>query len=76
MAMDTSAGIVRILRSDGNTSGTGFVVSGSGLIATCSHVVQNPDAQTIGEKRPDRVTVVFNATGDQTRGKGGPGMVA
>ncbi len=65
MAIDTAAGIVRILGPDGSTSGAGFVVSESGLIATCSHVIQSQALQTRGEAKPDKVTVVFNATGDK-----------
>jgi hypothetical protein len=65
MTLDLAPGIVRILRPDGTTSGTGFVVSDSGLIATCSHVIQSQDSQIRGESRPERITVVFNATGER-----------
>ena len=40
MSNDLTAGIVRILKPDGSTAGTGFVVSDEGLIATCAHVVK------------------------------------
>ncbi len=65
MQPDLTAGIVRILHPDGSTAGTGFVVSANGLIATCSHVVQSEHSQRDGEPRPERVTVVFQATGEQ-----------
>ncbi|HKZ86258.1 MAG TPA: trypsin-like peptidase domain-containing protein, partial [Anaerolineae bacterium] len=65
MQPDLAAGIVRILHADGSTAGTGFVVSARGLIATCSHVVQSEQSQRDGEPRPERVSVVFHATGEQ-----------
>ena len=66
MAIDLATGsIVRILRPDGTTSGTGFVVSDSGLISTCSHVIQSQDSQNRGDPRPEKVTVIFNATGEK-----------
>ena len=66
MAIDIKAGVVRILRSDGNaTSGAGFVVSDNGLLATCSHVVQPEDSQKKGEPRPEKVDLIFCATGEQ-----------
>lgn len=65
MTRDLTAGIVRILRPDGTTSGTGFLVSGDGLIATCSHVVQPEEEQDRGEPQPEEVSVVFKATGDE-----------
>ncbi len=40
MSTDLTAGIVRILKPDGTTAGTGFVVSDEGLIAACSHFAQ------------------------------------
>lgn len=39
MTEGLTAGIARILDFAGNTVGTGFVVTGAGLIATCVHVV-------------------------------------
>ncbi|MGD9658137.1 MAG: trypsin-like peptidase domain-containing protein, partial [Methylocystis sp.] len=63
MSEDLKTGIVRILRPDGSTAGTGFLVNDSGLIVTCSHVVQ--DYQLQGKQvRPDKVTVVFRASGE------------
>lgn len=58
-------GIVRILDSNGVTVGTGFVVSESGLIATCSHVIQHEALQERGQLRPEKVAIVFHATGDE-----------
>jgi hypothetical protein len=57
--------IVRILDSNGYIAGTGFVISESGLIATCSHVIQNEALQKRGEPRPEKVAIVFHATGDE-----------
>jgi hypothetical protein len=73
MTIDLTAGIVRILNSEGLTSGTGFVVSDEGLIATCSHVVQSEDSQQRGDPRPDHVDVIFHATGDCRRAIVEPG---
>lgn len=58
-------GIVRILHNDGVLAGTGFVVSESGLIATCSHVIQHTKLQDLGEPRPEKVRVIFHLTGDE-----------
>lgn len=38
--MDIKKSIVRILDANGKTKGTGFLVYGTNLIATCSHVIQ------------------------------------
>ncbi len=59
--MDTGliSGIVRILDMDGNTAGTGFVVTGEGLIATCAHVVTSA-----GSRPGDVVNITFHATGE------------
>jgi hypothetical protein len=58
------SGIVRILRpEDGITAGTGFLVNEGGLIVTCSHVVQHHEKQK-KQQRPDKVTVVFRASGE------------
>ncbi len=56
---DLRAGIVRVTRPDGETAGTGFVVSDEGLIATCAHVVQGA-----GAGPGDTVRVAFHATGE------------
>ncbi|GCE27638.1 hypothetical protein KDA_31220 [Dictyobacter alpinus] len=58
-------GIVRILDRERKTAGTGFLISESGLIATCSHVIQRDILQEQGEPRPEKVTVIFHATGDE-----------
>ena len=65
MSSNLTAGIIRILRPDGSTAGTGFVVSADGLIATCSHVIQGEQSQRDGEPRPERVVVVFHNTGER-----------
>jgi S1-C subfamily serine protease len=66
LAIDIKAGVVRILRSDGKTtSGAGFVVSEKGLLATCSHAVQPEESQKKGEPRPEKVDLIFCATGEQ-----------
>lgn len=69
MAIDLKAGIVRILKPDGTTAGTGFVVSDDGLIATCSHVVQDEESQRQGKPRPEYVDLVFHAAGGHCRAK-------
>lgn len=45
MPVDLTAGIVRILKPDGTTSGTGFILTDDGLIATCAHVITNAGAE-------------------------------
>ena len=57
---DLPTSIVRILGSDGNTVGTGFVVTADGLIATCAHVVRSA-----GAGPGVIVRQVFHATGDE-----------
>lgn len=39
MSIDLRLGIVRIIDRDGNTVGTGFLITSNGLIATCAHVI-------------------------------------
>ena len=51
--------IIRVLKSDGSTVGTGFVVSADGLIATCAHVVEAAESGP-GQK----VRVAFDAAGE------------
>ena len=65
MALDLKAGTVRVIRSDSETTGAGFVVSENGLIATCSHVIQPEASQKKGEPNPKRIHVIFCATGEQ-----------
>jgi hypothetical protein len=64
MAVDLMAGLVRIFRPDGATAGTGFLVDETGLIVTCSHVVQDHEEQG-REPRPEEVKVVFGGGGAQ-----------
>lgn len=63
MAIDLLKGIVRILRYDGTTSGTGFIVSNDGLIITCSHVIQDLKSQETGVPNPDEVAIALPTTG-------------
>jgi hypothetical protein len=65
--MDYTASIVRILAHDGNTRGTGFVVSRDGLIATCAHVLKETGDQGQGDAR--EVTVVFKVNETQRKTK-------
>ena len=67
MSLDFKSGIVRILSQNGSTTGVGFVVSEEGLIATCSHVVQDENSQRRGDSLPEYVDVVFYATGERRR---------
>ncbi len=69
MSADLTVGLVRILRTDGTTTGTGFVISDEGLIATCSHVVQSEESQGRGDPRPDTVDIVFQATGERRQAR-------
>lgn len=57
MQSNLISGIVRILRPDGKTSGTGFVVSDS-LIATCAHVIP-PGLEPKADSPPGKVDLVF-----------------
>jgi WD40 repeat protein len=63
MAQDINKGLVRILKSDGSTSGAGFLASADGLIVTCSHVIQ-ADLEN-GKASPGRVTIVLQSTGER-----------
>jgi hypothetical protein len=66
LSSEIQNGLVRILQPDGKTtSGTGFILSDTGLIATCSHVIQAEKLQVKGYPRPDKVAVIFHATGEQ-----------
>jgi WD40 repeat protein len=60
MAVDLRASIVRILDSDGETAGTGFVVTVEGLIATCAHVVE-----LAGSGPGGTVGLKLHATGEE-----------
>jgi hypothetical protein len=66
MPFDLKAGIVRILAADGTTtSGTGFILSEKGIIATCSHVVQAEKLQVRGYHKPEKVEVIFRSNGQK-----------
>ncbi len=58
MTNDLSASVVRILRPDGETVGTGFLVSEE-LVVTCAHVV------VAACKVGSQVTIVFHTTSGQ-----------
>lgn len=71
--MDTSSisnellsSIVHVVDYDNNgrviSKGTGFVITKDGLIATCSHVVQDPDFQEIGDPLPESVNIIFSSS--------------
>jgi S1-C subfamily serine protease len=59
--MPLTTAIVRILDQHGQTAGTGFLLTGDGLIATCAHVVRSA-----GAGPGEIVRLVFHATGDET----------
>lgn len=66
MPFDLKTGIVRILAADGaTTTGTGFILSEKGVIATCSHVIQPEKLQVRGYPRPEKVEVIFRANGQR-----------
>jgi len=63
MSEDWKAGLVRIIRPNGSTAGTGFVLSEDGLAVTCSHVIQDYRSQGSGEPKPEGVNIVFQCNG-------------
>ena len=65
LELDFHAGIVKILKPDGELAGTGFLVSDNGLIATCSHVILAEALQKNGREPPDKASIVFYAGGEQ-----------
>ena len=66
MPFDLKTGIVRILAADGTTtSGTGFILSEKGIIATCSHVIQPEKLQVRGYPKQEKVEVIFRANGQR-----------
>jgi WD40 repeat protein len=60
MSIDLPPGIVRILRPDGTTNGTGFLVTKDGLIVTCTHVILTP-----GQPPPENISLIFQQTGEK-----------
>lgn len=60
MTIDLTAGIVRILDSNNQTVGAGFVLTADNLIATCAHVVQSA-----GAGPGDTVCLVFHLASDE-----------
>ncbi|MFN8381841.1 MAG: tetratricopeptide repeat protein [Anaerolineales bacterium] len=60
MALAILSGVVHIVSVDGISSGVGIVVSGSGLIITCSQVIQSLHSQRRNEERPRKVKLYFN----------------
>jgi WD40 repeat protein len=58
---DLQKSIVRILRENGDTAGTGFLLNDTGLIATCAHVIWNEGGP---RPRPEKITLVFHAIGE------------
>ncbi len=64
MFQDLVGGIVRIVNPNGSTAGAGFVASDDGLVVTCSHVVEDFESQLQGKPKPEKVRIVFYATGD------------
>jgi len=66
LPFDLKTGIVRILAADGTTtSGTGFILSEKGIIATCSHVIQPEKLQVRGYPKPEKVEVIFRSNGQK-----------
>jgi WD40 repeat protein len=57
MTAELTIGIVRLLNPQGETAGTGFVVTDDGLVATCAHVVEAAGSEPGGSVR-----VAFHAT--------------
>lgn len=61
---DWPTGIVRVVPKNGKTpGGTGFIVSADGLIATCSHVIQDEKLQKCKVPVPHSVEVLLHPQG-------------
>lgn len=57
MSGDLRTGIIRILKKDGKSVGTGFILTNDGIIATCAHVIKSAEAGP-----GDKVQLVFHHT--------------
>jgi WD40 repeat protein len=64
VSFDLQKSIVRILKENGETAGTGFVLDKDGLIATCAHVIWS-DGES--RPRPEKVSLVFHTSGETRR---------
>ena len=62
MSIDLLPGIVRILRPDGSTSGTGFLATKDGLIVTCTHVIA---AYGDGKTGQAQISLIFQESGEK-----------
>lgn len=60
MTVELTAAIIRILNSNDETAGTGFVLTNDGLLVTCAHVVRNA-----GAKPGETIRLVFHITGTE-----------
>jgi enoyl-CoA hydratase/carnithine racemase len=65
MTANLKSGIVRILYPNGDTAGTGFLLTEDGLIATCAHVVEDAGAEP-----GDHVRLAFLLTGAEAEAIG------
>ena len=64
MFTDLRTGVVRILKANGRTAGTGFVITDDGLLATCSHVVS-----LASEGGDGSLDILFHETKEKRRAR-------